>query len=720
MNRREFVTVLGGTTGALALGMVVPRRALERDRHPPSAVELSAFIEIGADGVVTIVAKNPEIGTGVRTSLPMLVAEELGVDWRAVRVVQGDYAARYGDQFTGGSTAIWDNYLPLRRVGAAAREMLVAAAAARWGVAPSTCDALDGAVIHPPTGRRVSFGDVAADAARLPVPRSPALRDPSRFRIIGRRTPTVDAHDIVTGRARYGLDASIPGMLVACIARPPFGAAAREYDATAALAVPGVERVVRLEPADDPLGSPGGVAVLARSTWPAMRGRDALRVTWTAPSADASTAALETRLRDAALDGPAHLLRDDGTVDAALAGASRVIDATYEVPLLAHMAMEPLHYLADVRDDGAELWGSTQAPENVVARVAKLTGLRPESIHLHLTRSGGGFGRRLMDDYAGEAAALSHAVKQPVKVVWTRDDDVQHDYYRPAGHHRLRAALDSSGSVVAWEHRLASNSRYGYARSSSPPHGSEMYADDFPAHCVPNVRLAYAYVPSPIPTGAWRSTLHSSNAFAVESFVDELAHAAGHDPVAFRLAMLGQPRALPYADHGGPTFDTGHLAAVIRRAADAAGWPRAALGGRGWGFSAHFTFGTYVATAIEASVERGSVRVHRVVTAVDCGQVVNPSGAEAQVQGGVIDGLSSALHGEITVVDGRVRQRSFGDYRLLRIREAPRIDVHFVDSHAPPRGLGEPPVPPVAPALANALFAATGRRVRRLPLAYGG
>jgi isoquinoline 1-oxidoreductase beta subunit len=714
LDRRSFIRVAASTTGALAIGVVWTRElARAAGRAAPDAA-LSAFVEVGADGRVTIIAKNPEIGTGMRTALPMLVAEELDVDWSSVRIVQADYAAKYGDQFTGGSTGIWDNWTPLRQAGAAARWMLIAAAAKRWNTDAASCSTERGAVVHSASGRRLAYGDLAAEASTIPAPTTIPLRDASQFRLIGTRVSVADAREIVTGRAQYGLDASVPNMLVACIARAPFGTHVLSFDDSAARSVDGFVRAVKIDASRDPLGGAEGVAVLATSTWAAMKGRNALRVTWSNPPADATIGNLQRAFRDA-LARPGTIVRRDGNPETAFAGA-KTIEATYEFPFLAHVPMEPIHYLADVRSDRAELWGSTQVPGNVVRRVASVTGLTPAQITLHMNRSGGGFGRRLMDDYTAEAAVLSKQMQRPVKVVWTREDDIQHDFYRPAGQHRLRAVLTPSGEVSAYAHHVANTSRYAFAKNGQAPEKSEMYPEDFPVGCVSNVLLEYSLVPSAIQVGAWRSTLHSANAFAVQSFIDELAHAAGRDPVQFRLDLLGAPRQLPYSGHGGPVFDTGRLAGVIRLMAERSGWPQRPAAGRAWGMAAHFTFGSYVAHAVELSAESNSIRVHRVVAAVDCGTVVNLSGAEAQVQGGVIEGISAALYGAVTVENGRVAQRNFGDYRLLRIDEAPRIDVHFVASRAEPRGLGEPPLPPVAPAMANALFALTGRRARKLPL----
>jgi isoquinoline 1-oxidoreductase beta subunit len=725
-SRRTFLAASATAAGGLLLSVTVPpgiARALARGADGlgvRAPVALGAFVEIAPDGTVTIAAKNPEIGQGVKTALPVLVAEELDVEWGRVRVAQADLDARYGDQFAGGSTGVSQNWLPMRRAGAAARAMLVAAAAARWGASPDECRTERGVVLHPPSGRRLGYGEVAAEAARLPVPQDPPLRAPADFRLIGSRVPPVDAGEIAGGSAVYGLDVRRAGMLRAVIARAPFGGRLRRVDARAALAVPGVRRVVRLEPLPNPTHLVEGVAVLADTTWAAMQGRRALVVEWEdAAGAPVGTAALDATFARA-LASPAAVLRDDGDVDGAFSSAARVVEGAYDVPFLAHAPMEPPNCTADVRADGAELWGPMQSPGGVRALAARVTGLPEERIVVHMTRAGGGFGRRLMSDFGAEAALLSKLAGAPVQVVWTREDDLGHDYYRPAGRHLLRAALDADGRVTAWLHHIASTSRYEFARRE-PAAASEMYPDDFPAGCLTSVRFLYSPVSTAIPRGAWRATLHSANAFAVQSFVDEVARAAGRDPLELRLTMLGPPRRLPYRDHGGPELDTGRLAGVLRLAAARAGWGTPLPPGRARGIAAHFTFGSYAAEVAEVVLDAsGRPRVERIVAAVDCGTVVDRSGAEAQVEGGVLDGLGAALHGEITVENGRARETNFHQYRLLRIDEAPRVEVHFVESGLPPSGLGEPPLSPVAPAVANAICELTGRRLRRLPFAERG
>lgn len=725
LDRRSFVRIGATAAGGLCVAVLLPESAHAADgasirpgqsNRSAARAQIGVFIEIETDGVVTIASKNPEIGTGTKTAHPMIIAEELDVPWQQVRVVQAPLDRRFGSQFVGGSTGVSANWNALRRAGAAARYALVSAAATRWSVDRSTCRTENGVVIHAPTGRRLSYGDLAAEAASVQVPADIPLKDTSTFRLVGTRVSNVDAAPIARGTQRFGIDVTRPGMLTATIVHAPFGARVAHVDEAKALAVPGVRRVVRIMPRDNPTDLREGVAVLADNTWAAFEGRRALSVTWDDSAAtEATSSTLATAFRSA-LERPGQRIRDDGDVDGVLRSAARTLDVVYEIPFVAHVPMEPINFTADVRGDRVELWGPTQDPTSAQHLAAEIAGVPPANVTVHMERSGGGFGRRLMVDYAGEAAFLSKAVGAPVKVVRTRDDDLQHDYYRPSGMHRVRAGIDAAGVPIVWAQHLANTSRYAFAHRPDPVK-SELYPDDFPAQCLPNVRMEYTQVPSAVPVGAWRATLHSANAFVVQSAVDELAHLARRDPVEFRLAMLGSPRQLRYADHGGPVFDTGRLAGVIRLAAERARWGTSLPRGRARGIAAHFTFGSYAAHVAEVSVDAsGRVRVHKIVAAVDCGMVVNASGAEAQVQGGVIDGLSAALYGQITMDRGRVRQSNFNDYRLLRMAEAPTIEVHFVRSSAPPSGLGEPPVSPVAPAVANAVFALTGKRIRRLPL----
>ena len=711
MRRRTFLAASLSASGAFLL-------TLRRSQAQQGAAAIGPFVRIDPDGAVTIMGKNPEIGTGVKTSLPMIIAEELDVEWSRVRVEQAPLDMKYGDQFTGGSTGVWTNWNELRRAGAAARAMLVTAAATRWSVEPASCATDGGFVIHQTSGRRLGYGALAADAAHMQVPREVTLKERSRYRIVGKRIHDVDTAEIARGRVTYGLDVRFPGMKYAAVARPPFGAKVVSFDPAPALAVPGVRQVVRITGLQNPTDMQDGVAVIADNTWAAFQGRAALRVTWDeSTSASESTTRLFERCREA-LRGPGEtVLRTDGDVNAVMAAAAamRTLEAQYEVPFLAHVPMEPVNCTAWVHDGRCEVYGPMQNPEGARDLAAQVTGIPAAQVSVRMARSGGGFGRRLMSDYAGEAAFLSKESGTPVQVVRSREDDITHDYYRPAGIHHFRAALGADGRISAWSHHLANTSRYAYALRENPSQ-SELYRDDIPAACVPNFRLAHTNIQSAIPAGAWRATLHSSNAFAVQGFLDEIAHLAGRDPLEFRLELLGEDRDLRYRDHGGPVLSTARLKGVLRLAAERAGWGSPAPSGIGRGIAAHFTFSGYVGVVAEVAVVDNEIRVRKLVAAVDSGLIVNPNGAEQQVVGGLLDGVQAALRGVINVENGRTREKNFGDYRLLRINEVPTIEVHFVESPHPPTGLGEPGVSPVAPAIANAVFKATGQRLRRLPL----
>ncbi len=732
LTRRRLLQVSGLAGGGLLLGFRLPVAGEETAGTAEAApFEPNAFLRIDPDGRVTIMAKNPEIGQGVKTSLPMIVAEELEVDWDDVIVEQAPLDEKYGDQFAGGSTAIVENWDDLRRAGAAAREMLVSAAALRWEVPRGECRAERGVVHHPPSGRSLPYGELTAAAAELGPPKDPPLKDPADYTIVGTPRSGVDNPAIVTGRPLYGIDAEIPGMLYAAVAKClVVGGKVKSFDPARALAIPGVKKVLVIPPDDDPTQLLSAVAVVAEHTWAAFRGRDALDIEWDfGDGATESSDALRERMLAGVADGAGEVVRERGDSEAAFATAARVVEADYEVPFLSHAQLEPMNYTAHVQADRCDLIGPTQVPGSVRRTAQRITGLPGDAIRVTMTRVGGGFGRRLLADYAAEAVYLSKQLGAPVRVQWSREDDVRHDFYRPAGLYRLRAALDAGGRVTGWELRAATTSRYLF-RGSRPPWRTEVFPDGFPAHHVPAFRLVYSPVATPVPTGAWRAPGHNATAFVDQAFLDEIAHAAGRDPVELRLELLGPERNVPYSDHGGPSYDTGRYRRVITEARNRSEWGSPLPAGRGRGFAAHFTFGGYVALVVEVATEGatgaaagmggaagevGGWKVTRIVAVVDCGIVVNPSGAEAQVQGAILDGLGSALYGAITLEGGRVIESNFHDYRLLRMREAPAVEVHFIASRERPEGLGEMGLPPVAPAVAAAVFAATGQRLRRLP-----
>jgi isoquinoline 1-oxidoreductase beta subunit len=686
LERRQFLKLTVAAGGGLLVGFHLPGLAASRDTFQLGGHHFSpnSWIHLAPDDTVTLMVATSELGQGAMTAIPMLLAEELEADWAKVKVTPAPVNPDFnnplsGRQSTGGSTAVRGYWEPLRRVGAGTRELLIAAAAKTWGVVASECRARDCEVIHTASGRRLRYGALLATASQLTPPAEVRLKDPKDFRLIGKPTARLDTPAKVNGSAVFGCDVRRPGMLTAVVARcPVFGGKPKGYDAKAARAVRGVQQVVAID---------SGIAVVADSFWSAQRGRAALDVQWDVGSmAKLDSAAIQAQLR-AALRRRGNADRNDGDTDKALAGASRVVEALYETPYVAHACMEPMNCTADVRRDGCEVWAPTQAQTNARAAAAQACGLPESKVQIHTTFAGGGFGRRLQQDFVIEAVQLSKAVGAPVQVLWTREDDMQHDFYRPANATQLRAALDARGLPRAWFQRIA-GPRNALRGVTIP-------------YAIDNVRVEQVEEDPGVPVGAWRSVGASQNGFTVECFVDELAHAAGQDPLAYRLALLKQaPR---------------HRAA-LQLAADKAGWGKKLPAGHGRGLAVYESFAGWVAHVVEVSVGRGAIRVQRVVSAVDCGLAVNPAGVHAQTESAITFALTAAFKGEITIRDGRVEQGNFNDQPLLRIDEMPAIEAHLVPSREPPGGVGEPGVPPLAPALANAVFAATGQRLRSLPL----
>jgi isoquinoline 1-oxidoreductase subunit beta len=692
VNRREFLKTGAAAGASLAIGLYLPAFDPSAS-HAPAArqpFKPNAWIEIRPDGAVTIWTGRSEMGQGVRTAMPMIVAEELEADWTRVRVAQADADPAYGDQFTVGSRSVRSGFEPLRKAGAAAREMLIGAAALTWNVPREACRARTGMVEHVPTGRRLGYGDLAARAATLPVPADPPLKPPSEFRILGHRMPRVDTPDKVSGAAIFGLDVRVPGMAYAAVARcPVFGGRVRTFDPAPALAVPGVHRVMQIS---------SGVAVVAERTWAAFQGKHALTIEWDeGPTARWSSDGIWSAFASAAAR-PGEVVRAVGDVDANLQAAAQTIEAVYQAPYLAHACMEPMNCTAQVRGNACEIWAPTQSPQGIQRAAARVTGLPLEAITVHVTYVGGGFGRRGGPvDYATEAVELAQQLAGPVQVVWTREDDIQNALYRPATYNVLRGGLDARGAPLVWSHRLV-----------GPEGGAFLItrgADEL-IYPVPHFRLERVIEDPGIPVAPWRGVGPSHNGWVVESFVDELAHAAGKDPYAYRRELIAhQPRLL----------------GVLDLAAQRAGWGAAPPAGRSRGI-ALWQFGeTFLAQVAEVSVgSDGGVRVHRVVCAADCGIIVNPDTVEAQLQSAIVYGLTAALYGEVTIERGRVAQSNFTDYRMLTLAEMPEIEVHLVQSEAAPGGVGEAGLPPIAPAVCNAIFAGTGKRIRRLPIGRVG
>lgn len=724
VTRREFVRVTAVAGGGYQLAIALPARLWEVPGRSATSADLTAFIHIGADDLVTITVPRPDMGQGSRTSLPMLIAEELDADWSLVRVEQADLdEERYGGQYAGGSNSVRAGWEPLRRAGATARRMLMEAAARGWGVEASECETGEGFVNHPPSGRSLSYGVLAAEAAKLPVPEDPPLKDPAEYQLIGQPTRHLDAPDIVVGSTVFGLDVESPGMLRAVIERSPvFGGRIISVDGSAALAVPGVRHVIQIPgsafrmPPNEPLVA-NGVAVIADSVWSAMQGREALRVEWEPGFGGAeSTETFWEGCEAAAMRPNPTMVRDEGDITAALESSSRRVRSVYRLPFLAHAQMEPLNCVAEVTRNGCEVWAPTQNPAGAREVAAAVLEWSPESIQVHVIRSGGGFGRRFYGDYVAEAVFLSSAVRAPVQVIWTREDDMRHGAYRPAGYYVLEGGLDEAGNIVAWHDHLVNASR---SRSLGRPQierrAGQMYEYEFPMGFIPNVRLEYTEIDSVVPRGQWRAIEDSSNIFILESFFDELVRAAGRDPLEARLSMLGEPRQVPY---WGGTYDTGRLRRVLETAAAAADWGRRLPEGVGRGLAASYANGAYVAHVLDVSLDdEGEARVVRVVSAVDCGRVVNPSGAEAQVEGSIVFGLTAALYGRITVAGGSVNESNYHDYPLMRIDAMPEFDIRFIESQASPSGIGEGAVPAIAPALTNAIYDLGGVRIRTLPVA---
>jgi CO/xanthine dehydrogenase Mo-binding subunit len=684
----------------LVIGLYIPWRA---QAEAEAAFSPNAYLTITSDGKITVVVARSEMGQGVRTSLPMILAEELEADWKQITIEQAGASTLFGDQTTGGSASVRTTWDPMRKAGAQAREMLISAAAQEWSVAPASCKAEKSFIVHSASGRKLSYGALAAKAGALPVPDNPALKS-SGYTIVGKPLPRLDTPSKVDGSAIYGLDFRVAGMKVAVLARCPIiGGKVGEVDDAAAKSSPGVSFVGKI--------GDSAIAVVADSTWNAIKGRRELKITWDGgANQDLNSAAIFESLRDAD-ESKAVKFFTAGDVSKA---AGRKVEASYQLPFMAHAPMEPGNCVAHFRGTECEIWAPTQVPQDCRDTVAPLLGLKPEQVKVNITLLGGGFGRRLEHDYAVEAALVSKAINAPVQVVWTREDDMRNSMYRPVSLHKLSASLDENGWPMAFTHRIIGPSINGQ-KGSPPVNGVDA---DFPDEAgfiypIANVSLEQVITETPVPLGWMRSVYALQMGFASESFIDELADAAKKDPLEYRLHLLAKDADIKYFD---TTWKTSRLRGVLQLAAEKAEWHKPLPAGRFRGIACFGCFSSYAADVVEISMEKDGPRLHRVVAAIDCGRVVNPNILAQQIQGGVVFGLTNALRAQITIDKGRVVQSNFDDYQPLRMNEAPKVEAHFVTSTEAPTGAGEPCIPPLAPALCSAMYAATKKRVWALPI----
>ncbi|MBD0376300.1 MAG: xanthine dehydrogenase family protein molybdopterin-binding subunit [Flavisolibacter sp.] len=697
-SRREFLKLTSITGGGLLLGFnwfsaeAKAPVAIENAAGAAANLGFNSYLSIATDGTITIFSPNPELGQNIMTSFPMIVADELDADWTKVKILQAPLDTKnFERQTTGGSGAVPHSWKRLRVAGASARYMLIQAAAQKWNVPAEECSTSEGFVVHSKTGNKLSYGELADEASKVPVPKDVKLKDRKDFKLIGKEVKNVANKDIVTGKPLYGLDFYREGMLLAMIQRPPsFGTKIKSADATAAKAMPGIIDVVQFK---------NNIAVVGKSTWEIMKARKLLKVEYEKDGNIESTADHNQIFKTLLETGTPTVRRKDGDVDTAFKNAAKVVKSEYQCPFLSHSPLEPMNFFAHVRPDGVELIGPTQTPAAAREATSKLLGIPEDKITVEITRLGGGFGRRLKTDYATEAAELSSIIKAPVKVIWSREDDMTGGSYRPAVRYRFEAALDANGNMIGYKCR-------GVGINS----GNPTREDNFPSGAVENLLIDTVEHNSPITTGAWRAPITNFLAFAEQSFLDEVAQAAKKDPVQFRLELLEKAKKTPV---GAIKYDIDRMIGVTKLAAEKGGW--GTKKGVSQGFSVYFSHRSYVAQVAEVIMKNNKPFVKKIYAACDCGQVVNLSGARQQVMGGVVDGLGHAMYSKLSFKDGATEQKNFDTYRLIRMREIPEIETYFVDNGIDPTGLGEPALPPTGGAVANAIFKATGKRIKSQP-----
>ncbi len=720
--RRNFLKASLAAGGGLLLTATLPTPSKAATLGVPGtdAVMLNAYVRIAPSGQVTVTAKNPEVGQGVKMMLPMLIAEELDVTWDAVQIEQADLDPRYFSQTAGGSTATPLNWLPLRKVGAAGRHMLIAAAAAQWGVPAAECDTTPGQVVHRPTGRTLGYGALATQAAAMPVPHldTLTLKDPKTFRIIGQPIRNLEVPRIVTGQPIFGIDVTVPGMLYAVFQKcDVHGGRLVRSNVDEIRALPGVRAAFEVKGGRNLRGLLDGVAVVADSWWLANRARQQLDITWDEGDITGQSSAEFLATAERLAKGkPGDILRRDGDIATGFSKAAHVVEAAYQYPFLSHIDLEPQNCTAHVADGRVEIWAPTQNPAPGSKLVAATLGIPDSAITVHMIRAGGGFGRRLSNDYMVEAAWISKVAGAPVKLLWTREDDMRHDFYRPAGYHFFKGGVDAGGRLVAFSDHFVTFSEDGAMAASA-----EMPPAEYPARLVEHLEYGVSMMPLRAPTGPLRAPRSNGLGFVFQSFLDELAHAAGRDPMVFALDLLGPPQLLPDppGPRQGPGFDTGRMRGVIELVAAKSGWgQRSFAKGTGMGLAYYFSHLGYFAEVVQATVSSGGdITIDKVWVAGDIGsQIINPLNAENQAQGAALDGLGTALGHGLTVAGGKIVQGNFDTVLPLRMRQSPPVEVHFNVTNHPPTGLGEPALPPALPALANAIFAATGKRIRSLPI----